>query len=258
MSVEKGEIAKAVATGLVTGWAANAFIQSFFLHRAETHRSIKLNPSVREVARFATWLMAPMKPREWVGVHLRHHANPDQPERIVAGKVIIPADPHSPKLNEPHGRIKVLLCNVPMYRRASKEVQRANDYSKRLEPDKLDKLYDKGYLGQIALYGLFTSVLGPLPAAVALAAHDGYIVWCGGKTNASHDADKPTTRDGSYARNLHPIITFLTGGEGDHANHHENPRSLQIASNPWLDPPAALGRLLIKAGLAEPGARETA
>jgi len=223
------------------------------MHRSETHEAIKLHPVVRQAARFIVWTGGGMKPREWVGVHLKHHTNEDLPD-----------DPHSPIQNGRFGVLKVLLGNVPMYRRAAKEISQIGAYPERLTPDALDKhLYDKGLLGQVALYGLMARINGPIYGAIALGMHDFIMFGAGGVVNglghsgsgnilkAIINGPEPN-EDGTYNRNLNPGLTFLTFGEGRHANHHADPSKWQIGNNLIEDPAALIATGLMKARLAEP------
>ena len=87
-------------------------LSTLYLHRGETHGAIKFGKTVRTVGRVGTWMLSGMKPREWVGVHLKHHAKEDKS-----------GDPHSPVQNGRFGVTKVLLGNVGMYKRPAKQLQ---------------------------------------------------------------------------------------------------------------------------------------
>src|SRR5438105_3671063 len=84
----------------LVGIGAMLATTTVFLHRAETHEAITLKPAPRMAARAITWIASGMKPREWVGVHRRHHELTDQP-----------GDPHSPAQNGRFGVLKVLAGN---------------------------------------------------------------------------------------------------------------------------------------------------
>ncbi len=228
-------------------------ITTVFLHRAETHGSIKLKPPVRFAARMGTWLLSGMKPREWVGVHGRHHDNTDTPE-----------DPHSPIQNGRFGVAKVLFGNVPMYRRAAKQLT-PGDYPAQLEPDKWDKLlFDRGILGQIALGGILTAVAkGNLKKSMSwLAVHDVAMFIAGGVVNGSAHSGQARfshallhepvpDENGNYARNMTLAPTLATVGEGSHLNHHEDPSRMVFNDNPWRDPGGLACLALMKLNLAE-------
>jgi stearoyl-CoA desaturase (delta-9 desaturase) len=231
-------------------------ITTVFLHRGETHGSIEVSKPVREVARFGTWLLSGMKPREWVGVHRKHHAQTDE-----AG------DPHSPAQNGRFGVAKVFVGNgLGYYRQAAKELTPL-DYPIHLRPDAKDKfLYDRGVLGQVALFGLFTVLHkgNAKRGALSLVMHDALTLSGGGLVNSvmhrgegsllSTLVNQPTPfADGTYAVNAGPVATIATVGEGRHRYHHENQNSLRFDDNPLLDIGGVLAEGLIKVGLAKPG-----
>jgi stearoyl-CoA desaturase (delta-9 desaturase) len=202
-----------------------------------------------------------MKPREWVGVHRKHHAETD-----------LEGDPHSPVQNGRFGVLKVFVGNgLYHYRKAAKQVTPA-DYPQHLQPDKMDRiLYDRGWLGQAALFGLFTTLHkgNAKRGAASLALqnvliHDALGISGGGFVNAMLHRGKgsiPHTlvnepepfEDGTFVINATPIPTMLMAGEGSHRNHHEHQESLRFNDNPWLDPGGVFGQVLIKVGLAKPG-----
>ncbi len=225
-----------------------------FLHRAETHGALKLKPVPRMAARAITWIGSGMKPREWVGVHSKHHKFTDNP-----------GDPHSPLMNGRFGVAKVLVGNVPMYRRAARELK-PGDYPADLNQDKWDRaLFDKGLIGLGVLAGIYLAVhKGNAKNALKnWGTHVVTIMAAGGVINGlSHAGDGTMTgalmngplpdTDGNYARNLTPVLTQATMGEGSHKNHHEDPSQIWFNDNHWLDPGGLLATAAIKLGLAEP------
>lgn len=236
-------------------------ITTVFLHRGETHGSIEVGKPVREVSRFGTWLLSGMKPREWVGVHRRHHAETD-----LAG------DPHSPVQNGRFGVAKVFIGNgLHYYRKAAKELQ-PSDIPQHLQPDWKDRLlYDRGLVGQVALFGLFTALHrgNPKHGAASLAAHsllvhDVLALSGGGFVNAALHRGKGHVlstlvrqpepfEDGSFTVNGGHIATIATFGEGSHHNHHLDQGSLRFNETPILDIGGVVAERLIDMGLATPG-----
>ena len=170
-----------------------------------------------------------MKPREWVGVHRKHHAETDQP-----------GDPHSPFQQGKFGVVKVFVGNgLHYYKQAAKELG-PEEIPQHLQPDRMDKLvYDHGIAGQVALFGLFAAVhkgsktKGALSlAAHSLLVHDALSLSGGGYVNSWLHRGAGTFRealfgepkpyeDGTFVNNAGPIATALTVGEGKHRNHHE-------------------------------------
>lgn len=258
--MSKEQVARTVAAHGAAIGAMN-MITTVFLHRGETHGSIEVSKPVREVARFGTWLLSGMKPREWVGVHRKHHAETD-----------LEGDPHSPVQNGRFGVLKVFAGNgLHYYRKAAKELT-PEDIPRHLQPDAKDRiLYDRGLLGQVALFGLFTAVhrgntkRGAMSlAAHSLLVHDVLALSGGGFVNAMLHrgkgplADTLVTEpepfpDGTYTVNAGPIATVATFGEGSHRNHHANQGSLRFNDRPWLDLGGVAAEGLIKLGLAQPG-----
>lgn len=262
--MNKRDVAASAAVAAVS-IEAMTMLSTLYLHRGETHGAIKLGKSARAVGRVGTWMLSGMKPREWVGVHLRHHANEDQPPDTEKGVL---GDPHTPVGKGRFGVTKVLFGNVPMYRKAARELK-PGDYPDRLAPDKWDKaLFDKSLLGQAALFGAFTAIhRGNLKrAGLSLAIHDSTVMLAGGIINglghkgpqsipsALVNGTKPN-EDGTYTSNLNTGLSALTFGEGWHRTHHDNQGRLVLDENPLRDLGGAVGKVLIEVGLAEPGVR---
>lgn len=236
-------------------------ITTVFLHRGETHGSIEVGKPVREVARAGTWLLSGMKPREWVGVHRRHHAETD-----------LEGDPHSPVQNGRFGVAKVFIGNgLHFYRKAARELT-PEDIPQHLQPDWKDKLlYDRGWIGQVALFGLFTRLhQGNKKRAIAslalqnLLVHDVLALSGGGFVNSALHRGQGTVlstlvrepipfEDGTYTVNSGPAAAIATFGEGSHANHHHHQGSLRFHPDGWRDIGGVVAEGLIKVGLAQPG-----
>ena len=89
---------------------------TLYLHRAQTHRSVKFNPVVEHFMRLWLWLRTAMPTQEWVAVHRKHHAFTDEE-----------GDPHSPKLE---GFWQVQLGNVYYYMREIKRTDVVERYAK--------------------------------------------------------------------------------------------------------------------------------
>jgi stearoyl-CoA desaturase (delta-9 desaturase) len=249
----------------IIGVTAMLATTSVFLHRAETHGSLKLKPVPRMAARAITWVGSGMKPREWVGVHIRHHKYTDQapdPDIPKSG------DPHSPFQNGRFGVLKVLVGNVPMYRKAARELE-PGDYPPELNQDKWDKrLFDKGILGLGVLAGIYLAAKkgDAKTAGKNWAAHVVAVMAAGGVINGlSHAGNGPMVdalvngpkadEDGNYARNLSDVPTVGTMGEGSHKNHHEDPSNIWFNEKHWLDPGGMIAAASIKNGLAEAGTK---
>ena len=63
------------------------FSTTIYLHRSVTHRAVTLHPAVALLFRMGLWLTTGIVVKQWVAVHRKHHAFPDEE-----------GDPHSPHL----------------------------------------------------------------------------------------------------------------------------------------------------------------
>jgi stearoyl-CoA desaturase (Delta-9 desaturase) len=215
------------------------FATTIYLHRAATHRSLVLHPSVAWMFRLSIWMTTGIVPREWVAVHRKHHKYTDKE-----------GDPHSPLLE---GFWKVQLGNVFYYLRELKDPTLVPTYARDLRPDLWDKvLFNHGSLGLavgIALictslglgWGLFAAGLHALMYVFVLSASINGLCHFAGYKNFANTAT-----------NLR-LVAWLTGGEGLHNNHHGFPRSPKFSFNRGeIDPAWPLIRLMIAMRLARP------
>ena len=215
------------------------FATTIYLHRAATHRSLVLHPSVAWIFRLSIWMSTGIVPREWVAVHRKHHKYTDKE-----------GDPHSPLLE---GFWKVQLGNVFYYLRELKDPTLVPTYARDLRPDVWDKvLFNHGSLGLavgIALlcaslglgWGLFAAGLHALMYVFVLSASINGLCHFAGYKNFANTAT-----------NL-KLVAWLTGGEGLHNNHHGFPRSPKFSfSRGEIDPAWPLIRLMIAMRLARP------
>ena len=215
------------------------FATTIYLHRAATHRSLVLHPSVAWLFRFSIWLTTGIVPREWVAVHRKHHKYTDKE-----------GDPHSPLLE---GFWKVQLGNVFYYLRELKDPTLVPTYARDMRPDVWDKvLFNHGSLGlavgisalclSLGLWwGLFAAVLHTVMYVFVLSASINGLCHFAGYKNFANTAT-----------NL-KIVAWLTGGEGLHNNHHGFPRSPKFSFNRGeIDPAWPLIKLMIALRLARP------
>jgi stearoyl-CoA desaturase (delta-9 desaturase) len=226
-----------LASTIVTQIAV--FATTIYLHRAATHRSLVLHPSVAWLFRLSIWMTTGIVPREWVAVHRKHHKYTDKE-----------GDPHSPVLE---GFWKVQLGNVFYYLRELKDPTLVPTYARDLRPDVWDKvLFNHGSLGlavgiaglclSLGLWwGLFAAGLHALMYVFVLSASINGLCHFAGYKNFANTAT-----------NL-KIVAWLTGGEGLHNNHHGFPRSPKFSFNRGeIDPAWPLIKLMIALRLARP------
>ena len=225
--------------GLVAGFLvcqlANV-VTTVYLHRALSHRALRLRPGVLAICRVITWITTGIRPRQWVAVHRKHHAFTD-----------VEGDPHSPVLL---GYLAVQLGNVGLYRKAANDDALVARYAKDLPADRWDRvLFDHALLGLGIGVAILWLVLGPWVAVVAATFHTlSYLGLSAAVNAAGHHFGRRTYDNG--ATNLQ-WLAFLTMGEGLHNNHHAAPTSARFAlAKGQIDPAWPVIRLLRRLGWA--------
>ncbi len=226
----------AVLVGVALAEVAT-LITTIYLHRVLSHKAIRLHPAITMVARFGTWMLTSISPREWVAVHRKHHNFSD-----------VEGDPHSPHIE---GYWKIMLANVYYYRREANDGDTLERYASDLPPDRLDTiLLRRGTLG-FCLTGLILVVLlGIGPGLVALATLAvAYLLLNAAINGAGHTFGyKSFANDATNLR----LLALITFGEGLHNNHHARPASAKLSAfRGEFDPAWPVIRLLEKLRLAE-------
>ena len=187
---------------------------TIYLHRALSHRALKLGKAATFAFRAILWITTGIVPREWVAVHRKHHAYTD-----VIG------DPHSPVVE---GFLFVQFANVYLYRKAAKDKANLAKYAKDLPTDRWDRaLFDKPLLGLgIGIFALFI-LFGPLVALLASVIHMvGYLMLSAAVNAIGHTfGDRP--HDNLATNNN--WLAILTCGEGLHNNHHAVPTAARLS-----------------------------
>ncbi len=205
----------AVAVGLATCQVA-ILLTTIFLHRTLSHRAITMSPGLRFVCRVLTWLTTGVRPRQWVGVHRRHHAFTD-----------VEGDPHSPVLA---GFMHVQLGNVVMYRQAARDGVTVDKYAKDLPPDRWDRiLFDHAVIGlALGITGLyFLFGMNWEMTLIAALVHASTYLGLNSAVNAvGHTYGRRPFK--GFATNSQ-WLAWLTGGEGLHSNHHAVPTSARLS-----------------------------
>lgn len=205
----------AVVVGLATCQVA-LLLTTVFLHRTLSHRAITMSPGLRFACRFLIWVSTGIRPRQWVGVHRRHHAFTDEE-----------GDPHSPRLE---GFARVQFGNVILYRRAARDGVTVAKYAKDLPPDRWDRvLFDHAILGLgigvAALY--FAFGMNWQMTLIAAAVHTVAYLELNSAVNAfGHTYGR--RRFEGLATNSQ-WLAWLTAGEGLHSNHHAAPTSARLS-----------------------------
>jgi stearoyl-CoA desaturase (delta-9 desaturase) len=184
---------------------------SIYLHRGLAHRSLTIHPVLDVFFRTILWITTGQKRQQWVAVHRKHHTFTD--------KV---GDPHSPRVL---GFWKVQLGNVYYYAREASNPETIEKFAPDLPEDRLDRaLFSWGWLGVGLGVAMLVAALGFWPGIIAGIVHaviyvfvlapliNGLGHWHGGQ---NFDNTAYNWRS----------ISWFTGGEALHNNHHAYPRA---------------------------------
>lgn len=219
------------------------FCTTIYLHRALSHRAITIRPSAQVVFRVLIWLMTGIRPRQWVGVHRKHHAFTD-----------VEGDPHSPVLL---GFWKVQLANAVLYRKVARDGVTTKRYAKDIPADRWDKLiFDHAFVGLgIGITALCLS-LGWQLGLIAAGVHAVSYLALNAAINAiGHSFGKKSYPNTAFNNQW---LAFVTGGEGLHNNHHAAPTSAKLAlARREFDPAWWVIRLMVRAKMATVRLTET-
>jgi stearoyl-CoA desaturase (Delta-9 desaturase) len=205
---------------------------SIYLHRGLAHRSLTIHPVLDVFFRTILWITTGQKRQQWVAVHRKHHTFTD--------KV---GDPHSPRVL---GFWKVQLGNVYYYVREASNPETIEKFAPDLPEDRLDRaLFSWGWLGVGIGIAALVAVLGFWPGIIAGIVHtviyvfvlapliNGLGHWHGGQ-NFDNTAYNWRT------------ISWFTGGEALHNNHHAYPRAPKFSVRRFeFDPSWPVIRVLV-------------
>ncbi len=225
-----------LATFLVN--QASVFVTTIYLHRALTHRSIKLHPFVAFVMHAILTLFTGISPREWVSVHRKHHHFSDKE-----------GDPHSPYLT---GMWDVFFKNAWYYRRTAADAEVVAQYTKDYTGTLIDKIPGQKF-GLVIGWLLFVLAFGSLWGSVAFVIHGvAYIHLNAAINSICHMIGYQNFKESHNKATNVRWIAWLTGGEGLHNNHHHVPTSANFAMRPGeYDPAWAVIWLFDLLGLCE-------
>lgn len=187
-----------------------------YLHRSSTHKAIKYHPLIEFFMQLVLWLTTGINRKEWVAVHLCHHAYAD-----------IEGDPHSPILL---GLWRVQLGNLFLYKKAAKD-PKVMAFAKNFEPTWAEKnLFKYPPLGLAVGISLACLVFGWWQGLIVSTVHallylfllnnliNGWCHWRGYKNYAD-----------TVAFN-NKFIAMITMGEGLHNNHHRYPTMAKLST----------------------------
>lgn len=200
-----------------------AIATSIYLHRALAHRALHVHPALDVFFRALLWMTTGQNRREWVAVHRKHHTFTDR-----AG------DPHSPLLL---GFWRVQILNVYYYMKEAKNPETLARYTPDIAADRLDRmLFAWGWYGLIVgtallclAFGFWTGLLAMLTHAVL------YVFVLAPLINGlGHWQGAQNFENTAYNSR---VLSWFTGGESLHNNHHAHPRAPKFSVGRWeFDP----------------------
>jgi len=209
---------------------------TIYLHRTLTHKGLEVHPMMAFLMHLHITVFTGISPREWVAVHRKHHQFSDKE-----------GDPHSPYLL---GMWKVLFGNAFYYRNETNKPGLVRKYTpdyKGTAIDRLPFLNGWGLLGGLAL---FLYMFGWAWGGGLFVFHAVAYVFLNASINSICHMIGYRNFD-NLATNVQSIA-LLTGGEGLHNNHHEDPTAAQFSMRRGeIDPAWPLIRMMEVLGLAK-------
>jgi stearoyl-CoA desaturase (delta-9 desaturase) len=207
---------------VIAGHVTNVCV-TIFLHRAQTHRSVRLNYFAALPMRVWLWLSTAIVTQEWVACHRKHHAFADRD-----------GDPHSPVLE---GLRNIVLKGAFYYRKAVRQPGVLEKYGKCTPNDWLERhiLVPRNWLGIILMLGIDLWLFGWLWGPLVWGAQMIWIpFWAAGIINGvGHALGYRNHNVKDASRNISPIAIWL-GGEELHNNHHSDPKSATFSQR-WFE-----------------------
>jgi stearoyl-CoA desaturase (delta-9 desaturase) len=214
-----------------------SLLTTVYLHRGSTHRSVIFNPVLEFFMQLGLWLTTGINRKEWVAVHLCHHAHADEE-----------GDPHSPILL---GLWRVQLGNLFLYRRAARD-PKVLWYGRNIVPTFAERtIFHSKLLGLLIGIGFLWFALGFWPMLIVAGTHVFlYLFFLNNLINGWCHVRGYKNFPSAVAYN-NRLIAWITMGEGLHNNHHQKPGSPSLWYK-WseVDPGWIFIRLMCLCGLA--------
>ena len=211
---------------------------SVYLHRGLAHRALRLHPITDVCFRAVLWLTTGQSRREWVAVHRKHHAFTDRE-----------GDPHSPRLL---GVWRVQLLNAYYYVREARNEETIRRFAPDISVDWWDRaLFSWGLSGPALGIALLCLTLGLWPGLTAALLHAIlYVVVIAPLINGlGHWRGAQNFANTAYNWRL---LSWVTGGESLHNNHHAHPRAPKFSMRRFeFDPSWLVICCLARCGLVE-------
>jgi stearoyl-CoA desaturase (delta-9 desaturase) len=197
---------------------------SIYLHRGLAHRALRVHPIADVFFRTVLWLTTGQRRREWVAVHRKHHRFTDRE-----------GDPHSPRL---FGFWRVQLLNVYYYAREARNADTLRQYASDIRDDRWDRaLFSRGWFGLVLGTALLCVAFGFWTGVAAALAHAVLYVFVAAPliNGLGHLRGRQ-----NFATNTAynwRSLSWVTGGESLHNNHHAHPRAPKFSVRRWeFDP----------------------
>jgi stearoyl-CoA desaturase (delta-9 desaturase) len=207
---------------VVAGHLTNVCV-TLFLHRAQTHRSVKFHALASIPMRVWLWLSTSIVTKEWVACHRKHHAFADRD-----------GDPHSPVLE---GLRNIVIKGAFYYRTAVRAPGVLEKYGKGTPTDWLERhiLSARNTLGIVLMLGIDIYLFKPLIGGVVWGVQMLWIpFWAAGIINGvGHAIGYRNYEVKDESRNMIPLAIWL-GGEELHNNHHHDPHSAKFKAK-WYE-----------------------
>jgi stearoyl-CoA desaturase (Delta-9 desaturase) len=210
-----------VALGLTQ---AAVLSTSIYLHRGLAHRALRVRPVADIFFRVVLWMTTGQRRQEWVAVHRKHHRFTDKE-----------GDPHSPKLL---GFWRVQLLNVYYYAREANNPETIRQYASDIPEDRLDRaVFSHGWWGLLGGTGLLCLAFGFWTGIIAALLHAVlYVFVAAPLINGLGHWQGRQNFDNNTAYNWR-FLSWVTGGESLHNNHHAHPRAPKFSVRRWeFDP----------------------
>jgi stearoyl-CoA desaturase (delta-9 desaturase) len=215
---------------------------SLSFHRMHTHQGVKMHPLIDGAMQIWLWCTTSMSKRDWVSVHIYHHAHSDTD-----------LDPHSPKMK---GLARIFFLGVYDYVIAKSHPDVVK-LRKKIPENRLEKfIADNLLLGPIFMVLTYSLLLGPIYGALlsALTFAISPLFAVGGVNALAHYFGYKNHETTDNSRNLGFIfpLNWMICGELDHNNHHAHPKSCSFQHR-WYEFDIGFFylNLMSKLGLAE-------
>lgn len=186
-----------------------------YLHRSSTHGAVIYNSAVEFIMQFISWLTTGINRKEWVAIHLCHHAHADQD-----------GDPHSPIIL---GLWKVQLGNLFLYRKAAKNPE-VLWYGRHIKPTLAERtIFKWPALGLALGISIACLTMGWWQGLILAGAHAILYLfvlnnlvngWC-------HVYGYKNFNTVAFNNRW---VAWLTMGEGLHNNHHWKPGRAKLST----------------------------